>query len=215
MRVPAVRKIAHFASICSLVTILDLSPVMAEGKFIGNPITRWEDDGRSMTLAESFEYIDPNGRRWRVPEGVRVDGASIPSIFWSLIGGPFEGKYRNSSIIHDYFCDIRKRRWQDVHKMFYDGMLTSGVARSKAYLMYKAVEEFGPRWAEPKVDQKCVLPNGKFNYSRCIEDSAIVSSKIFVPPAGRKELHAFVEEMKAVASPEDIEKLRAIADRAK
>jgi uncharacterized protein DUF1353 len=63
-------------------------------------VTRWEDDGRLMTLVESFAYIDSSGRTWRVPSGVQVDGASIPQVFWSIIGGPFEGRYRNASIIH-------------------------------------------------------------------------------------------------------------------
>ncbi|WP_412773782.1 DUF1353 domain-containing protein [Nitrobacter sp.] len=38
---------------------------------------------------------------WSVPAGATVDGASIPQLFWSLLGG------RNASAIHDWFCTRR------------------------------------------------------------------------------------------------------------
>src|SRR5712692_9140850 len=31
--------------------------------------------------------------------------ASIPRAFWSVIGGPLEGQYRNASVFHDVACD--------------------------------------------------------------------------------------------------------------
>jgi Protein of unknown function (DUF1353) len=40
-----------------------------------------------------------------VPAGAIVGGASIPQVFWSIIGGPFEDKYREASVIHDYYCE--------------------------------------------------------------------------------------------------------------
>ncbi len=211
----ALRETAIVAVVYAVAMTVGLATAFAEGRFIGSPVTKWEDDGRSMTLTHSFEYIDSNNRSWRVPDGVRVDGASIPSIFWSLIGGPFEGKYRNASIIHDYFCDIRKRRWQEVHKVFYDGMLTSGVESAKAYIMYEAVEKFGPRWDESKVDPKCLKPDGKFDFDKCTQDSAVVPGRTITPPHGKKELEAFADEMKSVASPDDLQKLRGLAEQSK
>ena len=197
---------------CLIAGILGSIGAFAGGQFSGSPITKWEDDGRLMTLMESFEYVDAKGRTWRVPGGVRVDGASIPQVFWSLIGGPFEGKYRNASVIHDYFCATRKRRWQDVHKVFHEAMLTSGVDSARAYVMYKAVEEFGPRWEEPKIDPKCLRADGKFDFEKCTQDSGVTTGKVTTPRLGKEELHAFAEEMKSVASPEDLEKLRALAN---
>ncbi len=200
---------------CLLAVTAASISAFAYGRFVGNIITKWEDDGRYMTLVESFEYIDGNGRSWKVPGGVRVDGASIPSIFWPIIGGPFEGKYRNASVIHDYFCENRKRSWQDVHRVFQEAMLASGVDRAKAYVMYKAVEEFGPRWEEPRIDPKCLKPNGKFNFDNCTQDSAVTPGKVSNPHIGKKELEAFTEEMKSVASPEDVQTLRALAEQSK
>lgn len=110
------------------------------------PLTEWLDDGRSMQLKRPFGYVSINDREWNVPTDTIVDGASIPRILWSLIGGPFEGPYRNASIVHDHFCDIRTQPWPDVHRMFYDAMLCSGVPKVKARIMFYAVYRFGPRW---------------------------------------------------------------------
>lgn len=116
------------------------------GSFVGDVVAKWNGDGRTMVLVEPFAYLDPLGVRWDAPKGVTVDGASIPQFAWSLIGGPFEGKYRASSVIHDVACVEKKRPWEAVHQTFYTGMLASGVSATKAKVMYAAVYHFGPRW---------------------------------------------------------------------
>lgn len=110
------------------------------------PLTEWLEDGRNMRLKRPFGYVQENGRSWPVPSEVVVNGASIPRVFWSLIGGPFEGLYRQASIVHDYYCDIQTRSWQDTHRVFHEAMLCSGVAAAKAKVMYYAVYRFGIRW---------------------------------------------------------------------
>lgn len=105
-----------------------------------------------MLLKEDFSFIDSFGVTWLVPKGAVVDGASIPKPFWSIIGGPLEGKYRDASVIHDYYCDTWKkhgRPWMSVHKAFYHAMLASDVPQAKAIAMYIAVRQFGPRWNQP------------------------------------------------------------------
>lgn len=116
------------------------------GYFVGEVVARWAVDGRNMILTESFEYIDPHGQRWDAPGGSVIDGASIPRIVWSAIGGPFEGMYRNASVIHDVACVRRNRHWEEVHLAFYTAMLASGVDCTKAKIMFAAVYHFGPRW---------------------------------------------------------------------
>lgn len=118
------------------------------GRFEGDIIVKLLEDGRIAELQNDLVFIDPAGTRWAAPKGAQVDGASIPRGFWSVIGGPFEGKYRDASIIHDWFCDQRTRTWQATHRVFYDGMITRGVDPVKAKLMYYAVWWGGPRWEE-------------------------------------------------------------------
>lgn len=116
------------------------------GKYSANAQVEFGPDGRFVTLLQDLTYIDPSGVQWLAPKGWKVDGASIPKIAWSIIGGPFEGKYRDASIIHDVACDKREKPWNSVHEVFYYAMLTSGVDITTAKIMYAAVFHFGPRW---------------------------------------------------------------------
>ncbi len=116
------------------------------GHYQGVPETRWLPDGRHMQLLKPFSFIRTTGEAWPVPAEAIVDGASIPRIFWSLIGGPLTGLYRDASIVHDFYCDVKTRPWKNTHRIFFEGMMTSGVAELKAKIMYYAVYKFGPRW---------------------------------------------------------------------
>jgi hypothetical protein len=76
------------------------------GRYDGEAVVRLLDDGRRVQLVEDFGFIDQADARWDVPKGAIVDGASIPQPLWSIIGGPFEGRYRDASIVHDWYCDM-------------------------------------------------------------------------------------------------------------
>src|SRR5215217_925081 len=56
------------------------------GFYAGVPETRWNPDGRSMTLLNELRYTDPKGEVWIAPAGSVVDGASIPRSLWSFMG---------------------------------------------------------------------------------------------------------------------------------
>lgn len=126
-------------------------------RYEGEPLVKLLPDGRHVQLVADLVFVDPQDVRWAVPAGATVDGASIPRAFWPVVGGPFEGKYRDASIIHDWFCDRRTRTWQATHRVFYDAMLVSGVPVAKAKLMYFGVYWAGPRWEE-RVTLNTTLP---------------------------------------------------------
>ena len=119
------------------------------GYYSGPVETRWENDGRSMTLLNELRYTDPNEFVWIAPAGSQVDGASIPRYLWSIMGGPFEGKYRNASVLHDVAYGERRRPWQDCDRMFYNAMRCSGVSVTEAKTMYYALYRFGNHWKFP------------------------------------------------------------------
>jgi hypothetical protein len=73
------------------------------------------------------------------------------------MGGPFEGKYRDASIIHDFYCSKRHRPWKQVHRMFFDGMITSGVGKGRAYVMYAGVYAGGPRWTDMDIHNALII----------------------------------------------------------
>lgn len=137
------------------------------GRFVGDVVARWSDNGRDMTLVESFAYVDPRESRWDAPAGAVVNGASIPRAFWSLIGGPFEGQFRNASVVHDVACEARDREWRTVHRMFYEACRCGGVAAAKAKAMYYAVWHFGPRW---RIEERRTIVAGRPQVERVVHD---------------------------------------------
>ena len=129
------------------------------GYYSGYPETRWDPDGRSMTLLNELRYTDPDGILWIAPAGSKVDGASIPRSLWSLMGGPFEGKYRNASVLHDVAYEDKKRPWNDCDRMFYNAMRCSGVSALEAKTMYYSLVRFGHHWKFPIKRAKRVKPS--------------------------------------------------------
>ena len=116
------------------------------GFFSGPVETRWENDGVTMVLLNELRYTDPYGEVWVAPAGSRVNGASVPRAFWSLIGAPFEGKYRNASVLHDVAYDEQSRSWEDADRMFYNAMRCSSVGAVTAKTMYYALRRHGRHW---------------------------------------------------------------------
>ena len=150
------------------------------GRFIGEVRTRWLEDGRKMELLDSMAYIDQHGGSWDAPKGSIIDGASIPQFAWSVVGGPYDHKYRNASVIHDVACDRKARRWEDVHEAFYNAMRASGVELARARVMYAAVYHFGPRWpfkvtavvAAADVDSKTAALQAQFDRGSILSAAA-------------------------------------------
>jgi len=126
------------------------------GFFSGAVETRWENDGVTMVLLNELRYTDPYGEVWVAPAGSRVDGASIPRAFWTVMGGPFEGKYRNASVLHDVAYDEQRRSPEDVDLMFYNAMRCSGVGAVKAKTMYYSLRRHGRHWKHRQA-----LPSGE------------------------------------------------------
>jgi hypothetical protein len=130
-----------------------LEAFISFGSYDGMPAQiELDDNGRSARLLRAITYHSPNALDWPVPIGAWLDGASIPRVFWTIIGGPFEGKYRSASIVHDHYCITQTRSWRDTHIMFHDAMRCSGVGKAQATVMYYAVYRFGPRWVEPGLE---------------------------------------------------------------
>ena len=133
-------------------TFMFAGPAAAQqGFYYGDLILRPLEDGRLMQLIHEFGYQDSSGTRWTVPKDTKVDGASIPPAAWPFIGGPWEGRYRAASVIHDYFCDKRTRTMAATHKVFHQAMLTSRVEKWRADVMYTAVKIGGPKWSDTVV----------------------------------------------------------------
>lgn len=119
------------------------------GKFTDTRKVEWKrnsDNKRDMILINEFSYIAPKGKKWKAPKGYVTDGASIPRIFWSLVGGPFDEQYREVALIHDVYCDSQSKLWQDVYHIFYYTNRAAGISEFKLKVLYDAVRFGGLRW---------------------------------------------------------------------
>lgn len=198
-------------------TALGWGPAMAEamleaiaefGAYEGTPLSEWLSDGRHMQLKRPFAYIAAGGERWAVPAEAIVDGASIPRPFWSVIGGPFEGQYRDASIVHDYYCDEKSRAWKATHRMFYEAMRCSGVGPVQAKVMFYAVYRFGPRWSLPG-SGVLELPAGLGALESVADQAAPLAADSFDPATAAEDVG------RISADNPSLEAIEALADARK
>lgn len=133
------------------------------GEFPAPAKVEFLDDGRQVRLLEDFVYLDPRGRAWTASKDSIVNGASIPKAFWTIAGGPLEGKYRNASIVHDEACVRMTEPSQNVHLMFYEACRCGGMGEYQAKVLYAAVYHFGPKWKIRRVMEQMtkIGPKGK------------------------------------------------------
>lgn len=192
------------------------------GRFIGKVVAEWLPDGRQMRLIEPFAYESPTAQRWDAPKGSVIDGASIPRAAWSFIGGPFEGRYREASVIHDVACKVQDRPWQDTHLAFYTAMQANGVSPRMAKLMYGAVYLGGPRWLRTMNISIAPGPDAKRRMSDAIaaqtrsgetagtlagpdRDQPLTEQVIFAPVEAARELsEGDLKELQAAIEAQDL-----------
>ena len=90
---------------------------------------------------EDFEYhvgSEDSNEVIKIPKGFITDGASIPRLFWSLIGGPW-GKYGYAAIVHDFILREKLYPLKKADYIFYEAMGVLGVPKWKRWLMYIGV----------------------------------------------------------------------------
>ena len=108
-----------------------------------------DPSGKTRKLGADFFFRSADQLVWEAPKGDITNGADIPKLFQSIIGGPFTPAYLPAAVIHDHYTSKHHlvRTWQLTHRMFYDGLIANHVPKSRALLMYYAVYAFGPHWA--------------------------------------------------------------------
>ena len=112
--------------------------------------------------AKEIEFIDARPSKWVAPRNTLTDGASIPKLFFKVIGTPRSKEFINAATLHDAYCGVgnqslpqfHSNTWQNVHRMFYDALRVDGTPPKKAKIMYAAVYLAGPRWNMPGTGPK-------------------------------------------------------------
>jgi hypothetical protein len=181
------------------------------GSFVGlPPQIELLSDGRKARLLAPLSFVQRDGTEWSVPISAELDGASIPKPLWSLIGGPFEGKYRDASIVHDYYCVVRTRSWSDTHRMFYDGMRCGGVTEVKAKVMYYAVYRFGPRWPAPGLEASVISAERPVLSSLNARSMVADAEAIYTQQLSLREIEALADARNAVMAPQVLESVDSV-----
>lgn len=178
--------------------------------FTGKVSVTWltqPGDDRDMELTANFSFTDAAGLVWTAKKGANINGASIPSIFWSTFGSPFIGDYRRASVIHDYFCDVRTRPSDATHKMFLEACIAGGVNQTKAKTMYFMVKTFGPSWQVARSDLemagRVVVRKGKrmsYTHTMSQEDISNMTRWIETTNPSVAEIDAAIEAKAAPAA---------------
>ena len=128
----------------------DQSPL----RVLPQPVTLPRRPLTFFPTADPLTFRDPHGVAWVAPRRTLTDGASIPLIFVPIIGKPTAPEYVNAAAVHDAYCGVgneqgenfHQANWEDVHRMFYDALITGGTPPIRAKLMFAAVWLGGPRW---------------------------------------------------------------------
>lgn len=104
-----------------------------------------------------LEFVDARGIRWIAPRRTLTDGASIPTIFETIVGDRQSRQFLLAAALHDAYCGVgnealetfQTRTWHEVHRMFYEALIVADTPPAKAKAMFAAVYLGGPRWDDP------------------------------------------------------------------
>ncbi|MBQ4880254.1 DUF1353 domain-containing protein [Pseudoalteromonas luteoviolacea] len=93
-------------------------------------------------LVEDFSYEINGNVRW-VPRFFQYDGASIPIAAYYLVGTPFNPRYMQAALVHDWLYHTHEVSRSDADNLFYVMLCESGVRTSTALIIKFAVDKFG------------------------------------------------------------------------
>lgn len=91
-----------------------------------------------------------------LPKNYKWDGATIPRLFWRVIGPKGDNAFLLASMVHDKMCECKwlvKNNRKLSSLIFKELLLSSGVGEIKASIMYNAVDtyqKFVSGWSREK-----------------------------------------------------------------
>jgi hypothetical protein len=103
-------------------------------------------DTRLLRLTHYFRYVNAVYGTITVPTGFVTDGASIPKVFWPILGP--QGQWFYAAIIHDFLYSkasnshFKVTRWE-ADEIFLEAMTSLKVPWVKRVAIYQAVRMFG------------------------------------------------------------------------
>ena len=181
------------AAVSSSCVIAAESGQVTSGSFEGNVIVEWLDDPYvlKMRLTRDFAFRQADGKTWLVPADAIVDGRSMPRLFVSLTGRPFNSAFRKTTLVYDYAAKAKRRSWDEAQAMFYEGALSEGIVPVEAKVIYMLLSATGLRWAV-RGDRDC--------YGRC---HSVDANLEWSPKVREEEVVALVSWVRSEDPPLD------------
>ena len=103
-------------------------------------------DRKRVIVTEDYRFAF-EGERYTIPAGFIFDGASIPRLFWTSTGTPFEPEHLTAGGIHDFFYWNAAVSRKKADKFFHELLLKHGESRYTSRKMYLAVRSPAGWWA--------------------------------------------------------------------
>lgn len=92
-----------------------------------------------------MDYDREKTYRFTIPENYRWDGATIPKIFWLIIGSKTDSRFLIPSMIHDILCENHGLVGNDRYfadRVFDKLLYVSGVCAVKRWAMFHCMDNW-------------------------------------------------------------------------
>lgn len=100
---------------------------------------------RDLTVRIIYHKDNDRTHEFTIPKNYCFDGASIPRLFWRIIGAPTDNSFLIAAIVHDYLCEHHALIMNDRElstEVFNALLETSKVGKFKRFLMKTSVDIF-------------------------------------------------------------------------
>ena len=101
-------------------------------------------DNKHWLLWENYS-LTVLGLLITIHRNFKFDGASIPRLFWRVVGHPLQGKALPAAVIHDGLYRAQLTTRKEADKIFHTLLKLNEINKFKAWLMYRSVRTGGKK----------------------------------------------------------------------
>ena len=143
----AKRNMTYFSVFVKEVEMIEGIEAIVYNKLSDKHFTILEDNKSirlDVDVEVSIHFEVMRSKEMVIKKGFLFDGASIPPVFWGLIGEPDDTDFIEAALVHDY---LYRRRYNRAisDQIFKEFLIREGVWGWKASLMWAAVRIGGHR----------------------------------------------------------------------
>ena len=126
-----------------VVQVRVINPTM--NKLERQSVKRYPFENKKALKVLIYDHKKFKQYNFTIRENYCFDGATIPRLFWRVIGSSTDNQFLVAALIHDVLCENHKYIDNDRElssQVFRALLIASGVSEIKANIMYLAVDTF-------------------------------------------------------------------------